>query len=1705
MNYHVKNSGRRRILTVALALVLLIATLVPALAMDGFRNEEETPGEISGLAAGDYTIEPSEVTGPVIEISITSGGADGFVYNVTGADDAELQSNIPISQELTFTGAIPAEVVIKGQSPSASPLKLAFDGLTLSGANAFSMQQDTNVALRLLGTNTVTSTAGAGMSIPDSAAIAITGTGSGNLTAVSTGTGAGIGGNGAAGAGTITINGGEIYAKGSDSAGIGGISGNRAIKITDGTVIAEGSGSNPGIGGASSVSISGGFVVSKAGDPGTKAINGSVKITGGSVYGDTGIQAPKSDGTNVYPIYVPTKLAEGSDLADSNITGGDLPYNQNTITPAQSTWNSTHGNIFPANLTAVLWAPTCEYTGINTDDGAAAANVKASLDNYDGRQWTNSLGSPMHLSLSADGTPNETGSTAITLTFDKPVAALTRANLTLKNAEGAASLSADEPTTSDNLNWTAGLGGVTRQGTVSLTVQAPTGYSPGWALLDMPGDVVVTKNLGLISGGTAVRYCTPAAVLTFNGDTAGTFYYRVVQDGDTENIPLSPEDLASSHDGTTTLLSGTNTLTLKNLIGSGIKTVYFTGRSRISGHEELTNLFTIDIPAITTPLVLNNSNSSATVTITAISADEFKINGLTGEWGILNDAVTGIRFDEVPVLIDSATGTRSFIVNGGNFAHTQLDLTIKNTSITGNNNSPIALTNMANVKLTVEGTNSLAGGTNAYHAGLSVPWETTGYNTINITSTTNGQLTSTGYVEGSGIGGSSIDGKRGGGRITIGGNVRIIATSGYDTGIGASRNGKSGIIRIEGNAYVYATGKEYSSGIGGRLSPVGTQGGPENSITISGNPTIIANSQQGAGIGAGDIPILIQGGFIVARSGSTTIPAISSTSTSGVTITGGNIYTGGSTAYNAGIQNPKDGSGNPLWPVFVPASLVDGTIMTDLDIGGGGLPYTQHTITSAQRSWCVERGNYFPVPATIPATATDGTSGKLAAVIWAPAAAGDGRQNSEGTLYNGISASGKSVGVYSLPKSLIYSTTLSTNVIGIPVTVNSVLADGESNTVTSTKIAFDFAGSVPALAPANVYLKPETTTVKIGTTATATGEANKAWDVTLGDISMDGTVNVVFSTHNYVSANYKPGTVIHKNENVIISPQGGTRYFTTIGGNEVFESTWGGTYYYQYGGTPPTSAEALKESATAAGHTGTMTVGQNTIMDGIVSGSYSDAQTIPVYIVGLGANGRLSSLMTSSIPAYTGGSWFKIPTNTTSSSVGLNVIDENTYRFTGLNGALSWLNGRDNDIENTPVELSSNVNGTRSFVVNGGGITHTPLQMRLNGLTLAGGSPLALTNKANVKLTVDGTNSMACIGVPWETTGYNTINITSTTNGQLTSTGYGENSGIGGISIDGKRGGGRITIGGDVRVITTSQWDTGIGASRNGKSGIIRIEGNAFVYATGRQYSSGIGGRLSPVGNQGGPENSITISGNPTIIAVGGAQDNQYGAGIGAGDIPVVIEGGFIVARSGSTTIPAISSTSGVKITGGNVYAANTTAGISSPKGADGKNVYPLYIPSTLGGVNLLNVDLVGETLPYEQHTVTTSQKTWLTANGVSAWWPTDLAAVLWAPADAKTGTLYNGFTADEEPLTDTTEGKAYIVPSFKTFENAKADKKNILTFLNEMALTQNGAADTVTTKRLTFTLDEGAGYTDALLHYTPPRRRNFNHSHYAICNTRQW
>jgi hypothetical protein len=1611
--------------------------------------------------------------------------------------------------------------------------------------------------------------------------ISINGTATVTATTVTTGTVApsGVGGGDQGGMGQISIGDqAQVWALGGGAnrgAGIGGSGANGAaasdfIKIT-GTPTVAASGGYVGVGGAvtsgtvpGSITVEGGFVAAKSAAAyyAVGNVAGTVTISGGSLHpavgtkGVSGVQTPVSaDGKPVYPLYIPAFA--GTDLTDLDLESPPFTYEQHTITDTQRAFIASKDTAaFPlpatvpatgtdsAKLAATLWAPAGQLTGISLRGTPGfAANVTArSLPVYGPSLISNVLrDKTITVQVTANGTPYEVTSTELRFVFDPSAEGLAASQVTV--TPGSAAADTATWTSPDNgTTWVLPVIGVTAQGTVNVDITSLPAAFNGYTLLGVPTSVEVNrKQVAELQAGRNWRPLESTAVVGFGSDVkvidsanpAPTYWYIAQEAGETRPADgaavKTAAQLAQQGDdgrgGSGTIRIGAvgtataNSVRVHGLPDSSTQVVYVATEHldpEDPDNESAARFSTpIEIPvsAYSAPVVLTATNTDigSQLDLTAASESTFAINGATGEFEQINSLVLPIADETLE--LKGLTGTRRVVANGlGSAASAPIQVRLDGSTIAGPAGAEaMALTNGANLSLDVTGTNTVTGQGDGL-AVINVPFAS-GNAKLQVTSSSAGTLNVTkvsgAYV--SGIGGNR---DQGGGEITIGGNIHLnvslnnVSTRGPAMG-GGYGNTRAGMVQIGDQAQVKAllTGSSALTNIGasgtgstGSSSGVHVTGQAMVAAGVIGGPAVLRIADQAAvsatTLGGSTQLVRIEGGFTAAT-------AVSGSS---VTVTGGSLYVPAA----ANVSSPKNAAGDLLYPLYVPAVLADGTSLTDLDVGGDSLPYTQHTITQAQKDWL---GAAFPSPATIPAKAAD--FAKLGAVLWVPTPSGLGIiediKLGQGPDFDGAVPRAARM----LASSPNWSSTVASNVVAIPVNITSLVANGEPDTVTSTSVAMALDRPAPGVVLAQFINLPGTGSATLA--AAATQDSGNTYNLTLAAQPTQGDCQIGFASHNYLAA--PATTTVYRNQAAEISLSGGTRFFTSIGGdNFSFTSNWAGTYYIQFGGIRPDEAGDV---ATAAGAAGTLAYGNSTVNAGTVTYDYAADQPVPVYAVAQATNGAWSDIAETSIPAYTGDQdWFSFPVGTFSAAVTATTRDAEAYQLGGLSGTMAWLNGKALRFDKVALELNSGFTGARSFAANGADITTGgTLAVRLNGVTLsAQDRPFALFSGARVDLTVDSANSLAAssAGGHAQLTGLNvnpgtSLTIASASGGSLTATGGNWDCGCTGNAtthgpgIGAIAGSGAVLITGNVVVKATGASPAaGIGSGRSGSitaassGGPIVVGGQARVYATGTS-ASGIGGTGAGTASASGATNSITIQDDALVVAVGGASAVGIGSGnattVGLGTVSIT--GGTVIAQPGAATLPAIGglAAGAVKITGGNVYAQNTNLGAGGPVGADGKPVYPLYVPASLGSMDLLDKDIASPDLPETLHTLTPAARAQLTTWGVTNYWPAELAGVTWTTADPVKGRILHGFTADGQLVANETEAaKAFISPQFRTLAGAQSTDFNILTAgLNELTVTQDGAVDTATTKVLTFTLDDPANFTDAMVTIAP--QRSFNAS----------
>jgi hypothetical protein len=896
----------------------------------------------------------------------------------------------------------------------------------------------------------------------------------------------------------------------------------------------------------------------------------------------------------------------------------------------------------------------------------------------------------------------------------------------------------------------------------------------------------------------------------------------------------------------------------------------------------------------------------------------------------------------------------------------------------------VAVINRAHVALDVQGVNTMIP-TGSSSPAIRVPQlASSNSGRIEITSETAGQLTAIASTYAAGIGGANGEGA---GLIAIGGNVRVVATGGNGAsstvrggaGIGGGQNGAMGQIAIGGQATVYArTGTvfPYAAAIGASyLGSTGNQlGAANNWVHIEDQATVVADV-----VGAGSSPAIgvqnasnsvglvkVSGGLVVAHPFATANPAISSGNNQKTTITGGSVLGVASNAGTAGVVNPADGSGQALWPAYVPAATVDGADLTGLtvDFGNG---YALNTLSASQREWLASSGNHYPAPSAVPLadpTEPANTTAYLAGQAWLPAG-----------LYREVQAGAKALGVDVRASAPAFAQA-QTNTTAVP-TALSITADGQELTESSTQLTLTLNPPVPGLSLSNLRFVAGTGQATPAGKL-ATDDDGATYTLALAPEIAQGTVSANMSSHGYLTLEDAEFTV-NRSTTVAVAPLDGgqgSRLFTTVFGGAHFSSSWSGTMYYRYGGNEPAiAAQLVSDPAT---QTAPAVLGRNAVPAQIVDG-ISAAEEFTCYVTVKGVNGNFSELIKLTFPAYTGNpDWFALPDDPAMDSVVQTVQQGGSnYRLTGLTGDLEGLNGRDLPIASAPIELGASFSGTHSFTVNGASVPGVSVRLRLNGVDLVSGkttSPISLTGGALVDLTVDGTNALNVAPTPDDlnASGLGVLNgarvaISSATGGTLTATGR-NGAGIGSasgecpgeVSVDGNvkitavgnwygpgiggsctTVGARVTIGGTATVTATGgYYSAGIGAGDGGLGPVVEIGGSSTVTATGAYHGAGIGG------GGGSASGSVHVGDSATVTATGGSTGAGIGSGGGSVGGVVVIDGaakvkaqgelygagiggsgkgaGGAITITGSATVDAISTNYGAGIGGGGGNVNNT-------------------------------------------------------------------------------------------------------------------------------------------------------------------------------------
>ncbi|MDR0627385.1 MAG: hypothetical protein LBG11_09070, partial [Bifidobacteriaceae bacterium] len=859
----------------------------------------------------------------------------------------------------------------------------------------------------------------------------------------------------------------------------------------------------------------------------------------------------------------------------------------------------------------------------------------------------------------------------------------------------------------------------------------------------------------------------------------------------------------------------------------------------------------------------------------------------------------------------------------------------------------------------------------------------------------------------------------------------LTATGGSGAGIGAQGNGSAGNVTFGGNILVYAQAGGTSvnvAGIGGGAA-AGTR-----TLTVNGGTVVAKGSGQAPGIG-GIANLAINGGFVSATSGDPLVSAVGGL-TSKFQINGGNVYG------DTGLAQPKNAAGSAVYPVYAAPGLAG------LDVSGAN--WVAQTITAEQEDWDQAHGGAFP-------TAT------FSAQFWAP----------EG-VYDELTATAVGQGVQP-PTELAanvkasatpYSPGQWTNVLAPPLRIQAA-ADGQADQASSAEFTLTLSQPVSDLTITNLTLTNGTGRAVLGDLITST-DGGATWTVPLASVSRQGEVTLTITPPATSAVDYAvlpmPLTFeVYKNLG-LISGGASQRYGSPMAAL-TFTGGVSGTYYFlvsDAAAPPPASPQDLADNAT----------GQGTLLDGpnnlVVKGAaqgMDNAAAKTVYFTGYPTDSeQLTNVFAIDVPAA-GDELTLTNSNTAAGTISITVTSADTYRINSglvntsaavlgsVDGWWAQLNGVDGlRFDSDPI-LASGLTGVRALSIGGGGITASaPLKLTLRNVALAPTTNtvpgIATGSRANVELNVDGTNTIVGgpgaanttagspgISVP-QANGGNSgqVRVTSVTGGKLTVTGGRFAAGIGGGQ---STGGGLITIDGDVSLTATGgagystsatyQGGAAIGGGASGAMGQITIGGQAQVYAATSSitpyHAAAIGaGHYGSTGNYlGAANNWVHIQDQATVVAASRYANASYAApAIGVWNSAssfgsVRIDGGLVVACSGISTVAAIgaatlntSNPGSTVITGGSVATYNSTAGtrgILSPVDGQGQALYPVYVPAaSADGVDLTDKD-IDFGVDYRLHTLTADQRAWTVASG--NYYPAPAAVPLTDPSAVANNTAY--------------------------------------------------------------------------------------------------
>jgi hypothetical protein len=278
---------------------------------------------------------------------------------------------------------------------------------------------------------------------------------------------------------------------------------------------------------------------------------------------------------------------------------------------------------------------------------------------------------------------------------------------------------------------------------------------------------------------------------------------------------------------------------------------------------------------------------------------------------------------------------------------------------------------------------------------------------------------------------------------------------------------------------------------------------------------------------------------------------------------------------------------------------------------------------------------------------------------------------------------------------------------------------------------------------------------------------------------------------------------------------------------------WGaGSYTIRYngnghsGGTVPANQTKVIGSGLTLPAQGTLArsghtfIGWNTASNG--SGT--------AYTAGAALAGELSTTNRATVTLYAQWTENVINLTTPNSSTG--------YGWTYVSGVFTVANGADVKVTGSSAynRVVAAANATATVTLHNVSIV----------MSSAMGSPLDLSDGANLTLILSGTNTLASKG---SAAGINvpagrTLTVSSASTGTLTVTGSASgSSGGAGIGGSGGSSGGTITVSGGTITATGAAGGAGIGGGSGGSGGTLTFTRNTvLVTATGGQNAAGIGG-----------------------------------------------------------------------------------------------------------------------------------------------------------------------------------------------------------------------------------------------------------------------